>query len=203
MMHAILWCSESCDCNKDEYDKTKCLVDMKEPLLWEYSIKSPAELRSGLGHSQSIPQSCAAVSASLEVFCRSTQRSMELQNLTIPDGAPGNAYAESERTLLSSRWVWERLEVLRNTAEVALSVWEDCMWLPDRITFCWCAPECSYCNGGAIRMLQNLTLRIITYCSWRDLCAGLWKTSRAAESSAHPLQESWCRILTAVVLRVP
>jgi len=26
IMHAILWCSESCDCNKDEYDRTKCLV---------------------------------------------------------------------------------------------------------------------------------------------------------------------------------
>jgi len=26
IIHAILWCSESGDCNKDEYDKTKCLV---------------------------------------------------------------------------------------------------------------------------------------------------------------------------------
>jgi len=28
MMHAVLWCRESCGCNKDEYDKTKCLVVM-------------------------------------------------------------------------------------------------------------------------------------------------------------------------------
>jgi len=26
IMHAISWCSESCDCNKDNYDKTKHLV---------------------------------------------------------------------------------------------------------------------------------------------------------------------------------
>jgi len=28
ILHAILWCSKSCDSNKDEYDKTKCLVVM-------------------------------------------------------------------------------------------------------------------------------------------------------------------------------
>jgi len=28
IMHAILWCSKSCDCNKDEYYKPKCLVDV-------------------------------------------------------------------------------------------------------------------------------------------------------------------------------
>jgi len=35
----------------------------------------------------SIPQSCAAVSASLEVSCRSAQRSQELPNFSILDGA--------------------------------------------------------------------------------------------------------------------
>jgi len=35
IMHAILWCSESCDCNKDKYEKTKCLLRLLEPLLWE------------------------------------------------------------------------------------------------------------------------------------------------------------------------
>jgi len=42
---------------------------------------------SGLGCSRSIPQSCAAHSASLKVSCRSAQMSHELQNLTILDGA--------------------------------------------------------------------------------------------------------------------
>ena len=64
------------------------------------------------------------------------QRSQELRNSTILDGAPENALVESESTSLSSRGVWERLEVLRSTGQVARSVWEDCVRLPDRITFC-------------------------------------------------------------------
>ena len=32
-MCAIIYCSESCDIDKDEYDTTKCLVVMLEPLL--------------------------------------------------------------------------------------------------------------------------------------------------------------------------
>jgi len=36
-----------------------------------------------------------------------------------------------------------------------------------------------------------------------DLCAGLQETSRAAETSAQALRETWCHILTAVDLRVP
>ena len=47
-----------------------------------------------------------------------------------------NALVESESTLLSSRGVWEYLEVLRRTGEVTRSVWENCVWLPDQITFC-------------------------------------------------------------------
>jgi len=42
-------------------------------------------------------------------------------------GAPETALGESESTLLSSRGVWEHLEVLRETAEVARGVWEDCV----------------------------------------------------------------------------
>jgi len=97
---------------------------------------SPAELRSCLGRSRSIPQSRAAASASLEVSRRAAQRSQDLQNSTILDGAPVNALAESESILHSSRGVWKHQEVLRSTGEDAQSVWEDCMWLPDRITFC-------------------------------------------------------------------
>jgi len=47
-----------------------------------------------------------------------------------------NALAESESALLSSRGVWEHLEVLRSTGEVAPSVCEDWVSLPDRFTFC-------------------------------------------------------------------
>jgi len=91
----------------------------------------------------------------MEVSQSTAQRSQELQYLTILEvksrsildaasylqvlsGALDNALAESESTLLSSRGVWEHLQVLRSTGEVAQSVWEDCMLLPDRFTFCWC-----------------------------------------------------------------
>ena len=80
------------------------------------------------------------------------QWSQELQNLTVLyvksrsmlnappymqllSVAPENALEESESTLHSSRAVWEHLEVLGSTAEVAQSVWEVCMLLPDRFTF--------------------------------------------------------------------
>ena len=49
-----------------------------------------------------------------------------------------NALVESGSTLLSSRGVWEHLEVLGSTGEVARSVWEDCVLLLDLFTFCWC-----------------------------------------------------------------
>jgi len=42
--------------NKDEYDKTKCIVDMQEPLLWEYGTKFSAELPSGLSFTRSLWQ---------------------------------------------------------------------------------------------------------------------------------------------------
>jgi len=53
-------------------------------------------------------------------------------------GAPDNALAESESTLHSSRAVWEYPEVLGSTGEVARSVWEGCLLLPDQFTFCRC-----------------------------------------------------------------
>jgi len=51
------------------------------------------------------------------------------------------------------------------------------------------APErtCSY--GGAFRTLRDLTIRIVKFWSSWDRCAAL--------------RETWCRILKAVVLRVP
>jgi hypothetical protein len=58
--------------------------------------------------------------------------------LQVLSGAAETPLAVSESTLLSSRGVWEHLEVLRSTGEVAWSVCEDCVWLPDRFTFCRC-----------------------------------------------------------------
>jgi hypothetical protein len=88
-----------------------------------------------------------------EVSHRPAQRSQQLQNLTmlivksrsilntppslqVLSGARENALAKSESTLQSSRGGWEHLEVLRSTGEGSQSVWEVCVWLADRITFC-------------------------------------------------------------------
>jgi hypothetical protein len=44
-------------------------------------------------------------------------------------GAPENALAESESTLLRSRGAWKHLELLGSTGEVYRSVWEVYVWL--------------------------------------------------------------------------
>jgi len=54
IMHAILLCSETSDCNKDEYQKMKYLGIIYEPLWWKYSTKSPTVLRGGLCSSRSL-----------------------------------------------------------------------------------------------------------------------------------------------------
>jgi len=99
-------------------------------------------------------RACAEVKAALEVSRRAAQRSQPLHTLSILivkfrsilnappsllvfSGAYGNALAESESELQCSRGGWEPLEVLRSTGESYRSVWEVCVWLPDRITFCW------------------------------------------------------------------
>jgi uncharacterized membrane protein YjdF len=50
-------------------------------------------------------------------------------------------------------------------------------------------PEITCSYGGAFRMLPDLTYRIVKFWSSKDLCAGL--------------RETWCRILTAVVITQP
>ena len=57
-------------------------------------------------------------------------------SLKVLSEASENALAESESTLPSSRGGWEHLEVVRSTVEGYRSVWEVCVWLLDRITFC-------------------------------------------------------------------
>jgi hypothetical protein len=47
------------------------------------------------------------------------------------------------------------------------------------------------------------SIRIVKFWRGWDHCASLGETSRAAESSAKALWETWCHILTLVVLRVP
>jgi len=90
-----------------------------------------------------------------QVSRRPAQMSLPLQNLTflivkyrsiqnspaslqVLSGARENALAQSESILQSSRGGWEHLKVCRSTGEGYRSVWEDCVWLPDRITLCWC-----------------------------------------------------------------
>jgi len=114
-------------------------------------------------------RACGEVSAALEVSHWPAQRSPQLQNWTILivkshsmlnvptslqvlSGDRENALAESECTLQSSRGGWAHLDVLRSTGEGYRSVWEVCVWLPDRIAFCWSAPvsknilySCSCC----------------------------------------------------------
>jgi len=46
------------------------------------------------------------------------------------------------------------------------------------------APESTCCDGGAFRMQQDLTYRIVKFQRYWDLCAGLRETSRAAETAA-------------------
>jgi len=94
----------------------------RPPLLSNH----PEEQRSGLSFSRSLSQISAEVSGAQKFDYSISQISEH----------PGNALAESESTLLSSRGVWEHLEVLRSTGEVTRSVWEDCVLLPDRFTFC-------------------------------------------------------------------
>jgi len=60
--------------------------------------------------------------------------------LPVLTGGPENAVAESDSTLLSCRGVWEHLQVCRRTGEVAQSVWEDWVLLPDWFTLCWWKP---------------------------------------------------------------
>ena len=98
-------------------------------------------------------RACTEVLAAFEVSRRPAQRSQQLLNLTIQivkfrsilnappslqvlSGAHVNALAESESTLQSSSGGWEHLEVLRCIGKGYRSVWEDCVLLPDRITFC-------------------------------------------------------------------
>ena len=110
IIHAVVWCSEACDCNNDEYNGWNA--------LWSWNQKNHCCENTA----RRFPQSCTEVSAALKVSRRSTPRSQLLQNLTILDGALQNSLVVSGSTLLSSRGAWEHLEVLRSTGAVDQSV---------------------------------------------------------------------------------
>jgi len=62
-------------------------------------------------------------------YCRCFQEHLRmlLQSLRVLWKAPGGA--------------WKPLEVLRCTGEGYWSVWEVCIWFPDRFTFWWCCED--------------------------------------------------------------
>jgi len=138
------WCSESCDCNKDQYDRWNALWLLNPKNNWceNMSPSLPQSLCRGLSSSRSLPQTCAEVSAA-QKFDYSNSQSRSILNappsLQVVSGARENALAESESILQSSRVAFEHLKVLGNTGEGYRSVLEVCVWLPNRITFCWCS----------------------------------------------------------------
>jgi hypothetical protein len=79
--------------------------------------------------------------------------------------------------------------VLPSTSRYSQPLLELCKVLSDYARAFSRAPESIGSDGGAFRMLQDFTIRIVKFCSCLDLCIGPWET--------------WCRILTPVVLRVP
>jgi len=93
--------------------------------------------------------------------------------------------------------------VLRSTYRCSQPPLELCKVLSDSARAFSCAPESTCSDEGAFRMLRDLAIRTVKFWSCWDLCAGLWETLRAAETSVQGLRETWCHILTPVVLMVP
>jgi len=85
IIYAILWCSESCDCNKDESDKQNALWlwHPKDHCCENMAPSLPQSLRRGHRWSRRLMRTCTEVSAALESSCRTAQMSQQLQNMTI------------------------------------------------------------------------------------------------------------------------
>jgi len=127
----------------------------------------------------------------------------------------------------SSKILWAIYPVLLSTSRRSQTLLELSKVLSDFARPFSDAPgrTCSY--GGAFRMQRDVPYRIVNFWSAWELCADLWETSRAAETAAElcgrlwehsrPLhssaghiessrdhciaqRETWCHILTAVVL---
>jgi hypothetical protein len=155
IIHDILSCCKSCDCNKDQYDRGNALWlwNPKNHLCENMAPSLPQSLCRGLRSFQSLPQClgrglsssrsllqpCTKIPAAPKfVYCNSQSRSIlnAPPRLQVLSGGRENALPQSESTLQSCRGGWEHLEVLSSSCEVYWSVWEVCVWLPDRITFC-------------------------------------------------------------------
>jgi len=91
-------------------------------------------------------------------------------------------------------------EVPLRCSQPPLELWNV---LPDSARAFAGASEGTCSNGGAFRIQRDMTIRIVRFSSCWVLCVGLRETSRAAKTSAQALRETWRRILTAVVPRVP
>jgi hypothetical protein len=144
IIHAILWCGESSDCNKDQYDwwNAVCVWNSKNHWCENMAPSLPQSLYSSLSSSQSLPQTGAAVSAAPQFDYFNTHSCGILnapQSLKVLWGACEHALAHSESTLPSSKEGCEHLGVLGRSGEGYQSVWEVCVWLRDRITFRWCS----------------------------------------------------------------
>jgi len=123
IMYAIWWCSKSCNCKEDEYDRQNALW------LWNPKHHHSKNMAPSFRHSW------AEVSAAHEVSHYPMKRFQLLTkspaglrwglscswiwlSYKARIGAPGSAFAESESSVCSSRGTRKHLEVLRSTGEV-------------------------------------------------------------------------------------
>jgi len=190
-MHAILWCSKSCDYNRDEYDKMKFFVLMKEPLLWEY----------GTRYSTDAAQQSWLLSKSPTDLCKGFRCSKNQLFYLSYLRASENTVAESERTLHSSSGVWEHLGVGWSTGEVAQSVWEVCVLRPNWYTFCWWKHPWSKlrcaCNGrcskrNCIYLNTSLVYNVLKICEWSSIQPLSPSPKSSLEQSICRVSADWC-----------
>jgi len=113
-------------------------------------------------------------------------------SLQVLSGACQNALAESECTLHSSRGCLEHLEVLRSTGEGYWSVWEVCVWLLGRITFCWCFNlSASMAMQGCRVQLEHSDIRQALIMANRAKAGN----SRAAiDKTQLPIEKHWAKV---------
>jgi len=132
----------------------------------------------------------------------------------------------SENNTQSSQTLRMTSPVLLSTSRYSQTPLEVSKVLSDSTRVFSGAPASTWSNGGAFRMLWDLTYRIVKFWNYWDHCADRWETSREPEAAAQlcgilrgqlkllrssagyfessrdlcaALQETWCRILTAVV----
>jgi hypothetical protein len=111
-MHAILWCCDSGDCNKDEYDRWNALW-LRNTKNHYYESMAPSLL-----------QSCTVVSATLEVSRRPAQRTPQLQILTILERASWMPLHNCRCILEHLRMVIQSLRALCLAPGGPQSIWK-------------------------------------------------------------------------------